>query len=471
MNSDRQIRHIHDSDGGDWNSWLLQSELPALYISLLEAITRTRVPGCSVYDYWPRYSNRNTSDISSILTTKFWQNIVESDCSAKIFPIQRSITGNLQTITAAEEEYVSYREARFNLLEPDYRTLCDSFLPKLDLGDWKLIKPFNEAQKGLQKLVWAKKQAINHISPSFMAELFKSQSNANVLMRCWKSNYHSDIGFINRLLKFILTEATPDMLMGCMILPLGDNSLGCLQAMANGSQKFPVLPFDSLIESTVLQEVPNALVHPGLDSGVLGKLVSGNRLNVSHFSPADLPRLFERFSGKSQQCMKLFLEGVWKWYNQMQAQSSEAQKALIMLTDLNCLIATTPGALSEYCFLSLRSFRTFESPAILGEPLGLSGQMRVEWDFQALRTVLRSFQGDGLLLVDQDAFPWHLHSEESLENNKGIYRFLRCIEAMAYRKQQTVEAFIRSKFHEDPEYPVVGNILLAALYDQRERLI
>lgn len=454
MNQDLAIqsdRHAWlESDGHDWNRWLMESQVAPLYATLLAEIAK--LPKCPVYEFWPEYpqesakSNGPAIELSNVLKASFWTTILNPDCEYKIFPVHKSDVAGAWELTTANH-------ACFNLLSnSEMPKILAGLLHRMPLRGWKLVRPTGKALSGLKRVhKTSESTTLRTLSPIFVAELFKNEENCEMLWEEWGRSHNSDIAVISNLFKFILTdEIPPEILLGCTILPLADKSRGLFRSKGDADFMIPVSN-DTLSEA-LEGLVPQLIVHPQLGESIFHKLTSGG-LNVSHFFLKDLPRVLEVMGDQSaKRRRELFVE-IWRVYNNLaQHDPSKAVEAYGALVRLPIVVATRPGDASEYAFIRLDEFQQNRHVAILEDPLGRKNWPMLSLDLPKVNEILQSFADAGLYQVNARTFPESGLGYESLETCAGLYRLLLCIETLAARRSSTIEAFIMSRSLGNPNY-------------------
>ncbi|KAI5809373.1 hypothetical protein BZA77DRAFT_328756 [Pyronema omphalodes] len=184
----------------------------------------------------------------------------------------------------------------------------------------------------------------------------------------------------------------------------------------------------------------------GLDEMVRAKLLKGNSLNISPFSFQDLPRVLHRLEVTkcTPKVKRDFFVQVWESY-----QKHGTGEDLEMLQKLPIVAAVSKNP-SGYLFLTVDDFREHKYPAMMSIQLS-----RFESQGQNAMAVFNVLEKHGLLLIDRATFPrWLARTrwveDEEVDKHGGLYRLLRCIEALCQKSHRSIESFISAEFGREP---------------------
>jgi len=430
----------------------METQVAPLYVTLLAEIAK--LPESSVYDFWPKYpqetakSDGATAELGKLLKASFWNRILDLDCQYKVFPVHNSDTTRTLEATTA-------KMACFDLGSlASTPEILVGLLPRMQLKGRKMVNPIGDACSGLVKALQkaGESNSLCTVSPEFVADLFRDDRNCEILWEEWGRTHNSEIEVISELLEFILADGVQtDILLGCAILPLADNSRGIFKR--KGGDGFVVPPaINSSLAKKLVDLVPQLVVAP-LGDLIFRKLTSGG-LNVSDFSLNGVPRVLAAMGDQSAKRRLEFFIEIWRDYNHLvRLQPEEAAKAYRILVGLPIIVATKLGDASEYDFYSLRDFHQYRHTAMLEDSLDRSrGRPILHYELRQAKEILRSFAAAGLYQVDARTFPESELERESLGTCTGLYRLLRCIEALAARGGSTIEAFITARSIDNPNY-------------------
>jgi hypothetical protein len=413
---------------------MMEDQLAELYISLLENIASSSL--ISVYDYWPKPPTTGKK-IGDVVKRAIWKRIL--DGTNRIFPVQSIVAKPASSETATE--HVSYRTALLNLLPDDH--ILNSILPRLNLNTWRLVKPVGEAHKAFSAFLTAGDIPINAVSPSFVANIFKSEDNCRILQEIWSKELSYKIGGINQILDYIFSKGQPQDFIDCIIIPLMNTKLGRIRA--TGDSNYFLLDRNRSLYMALAKLVPDMVVHPGLDDRIRTKLLDGNRLNISPFSFQALSRVLTCLDERriTPEAKREFLMKVWNSYNR-----HEIQADIDTLNKLPIVVAKTNNA-SGYQFLTIEDFKTQKYTAML--EVDMAGSLGSD-----ARAVFEELMKHGLLVIERKTFPaWNLDNrwvgEEDIKKHGGQYRLLRCLQTIASKSYHSVESFVRTELGAAPD--------------------
>lgn len=333
-------------------------------------------------------------------------------------------------------ENLDFKAATFNLLNPADSEFLMEILLRFGLHD--IVSP---PQKLRDDLKTYNPDSMKSLSPEYLLRLLRSTTYLKKLFQIWKEK-DRNIEFFNKLLSFILSGDTPEeseeltkfgyktiipgRLIGCVLLPLANDTLGQFRSKTATTPNF--LVSKTREEWAILNVSPALVVHPNLEPSTIGKLMSTSELNIADFQFDDIPRVYEAMNqkngGHSVDERKDWISKVWSYFELCTRGSPEKQKScLSILNDMPVYFGTPIGQSNTHTeFLSPAQFSSGSIPAIVQQS-GLSISQNL---------IIQSFEG--LILLDPSAFPQFLLSSEimgSVSGAQGVCRLLKSIGSLA----------------------------------------
>lgn len=364
--------------------------------------------GVNGYRYWPPYPSATTDAISRVISTAFWEKVVE--LPYRLFPPEtldiNGIPKNLE-----------FEAATFNLLDSPSSEFFVDLLLRLGLRD--IASPPQKIRDSLRAY---NPEPMKFVSPEYILALCRSPKYKDGLFQIWKECQHN-MEFFNILLLFIIKRVTPESLIGCVLLPLLDRNLGQLLPKTATVASFLIAKTPD--ERAILDVSPNLVPHPDLDPSVIEALLAMDNLNIANFQFEDIPQLHATIGDRSTDYRKSWIKKVWTYFENCIRKSPEKQEEYLqILNDIPVYFGTPVGQPNTHT--------VFLSPAELSASLipAIMKQSRLTY---SQNSILESF--NGLILLDRSAFPQSELPSELVGGGTsgilGIYRLLKSIKILA----------------------------------------
>jgi sacsin len=204
------IENSAREDGADWNTWLLTSAIPNLYLPFLEDLTRK--VGKDAFRFWPQAVPPKGS-LSELVYISFWEQLRSSSC--RLFPLARQP----DTKKRQPPKLLELKQATFD------------FLPR---ARWSVLRSFLESEiptlvrvpSAIAKMLQSSPPIVTYVTPSVLRMMFHSEEAAKQLAKIEPKLEAFDV-----LLKEIIPKCDADFeeLNGCRVLPLADGTMGMLR--------------------------------------------------------------------------------------------------------------------------------------------------------------------------------------------------------------------------------------------------
>ena len=428
LSGDRQSISVEETArdaGSDWNKWILEKEIPQLYLSFLEDVGRKI--GAKVFSFFPtKGATGNT--LSDLVRSSFWGLLPTSH--HRLYPVVDKVSASDHVGMEKEKhrqrrppQLVEFQEATFNLLGTSMSRDLTSVLP---LWFKNLVQPTESLRGGMGQL-----PGILVISPSLIRKTLQSTEAVGHLANLMKRD--------DRLLKSLLRYITPvtdvdlNELNNCGILPLVDGTLGTLVARSQSSQStyFSVSP----AERNLFSFAAGALISDEIDTKFMEKIKDSERFNVYTLNQGHIGILLEvktLWPADPDQEYKEWLVEFWKYMNE------------------HCPAATASrpsAATNAYMDIQLQQFPLHEARC------GTKSQYASFESFACLPAVVESASPDertlclglpGLYLVNPQTVPTQLLVEEQcLARPASLCRLLKAMSLLASRQGKALRDYVR----------------------------
>jgi sacsin len=427
LSGDRQniaAEETSQDAGSEWNKWLLQKELPRIYLTFLEDIGRK--VGQDVYNYFPVESSRGRELLSDLIRTSFWENIRSSRC--QLFPVVEAsqdlddprVRGR-KNRTAPN--LITFERAVFDVLD---QRGSKAFQPLLDGCLDDLVRPPVQLAKHIRRV-----PEVKVLTPAIVRGVLRSPRATKYVEKAKRSHE----GFLDALLSFIMPTTTDEVveLDGCPVLPLANGKLGTLllkSKVAKGGGDGMYFSADTKVHDLFAFASPLLAANKGNEKFV-EKILSSNLLNLKTLEKSDVGVILGcKESWTPESTPKTWLHRFWKYMNSpnQPTPGSTAQEAedLGSLQHFPLLLLLHRDG--KETFDSLHNFH--KNPVVV--------QSTVEEHMNLFR------QFPGLAVVDAGTIPKpYCDAENSLLYQASISRFLKSLNLLAVTDGTTVTEFVR----------------------------
>jgi sacsin len=427
LSGDRQniaAEETSQDAGSEWNKWLLQKELPRIYLKFLEDIGRK--VGQDVYNYFPVESNQRRDLLSDLIRASFWENIRSSRC--QLFPV----------VEASQDLDDSRVRGRRNRTAPNLITFERAVFDVLERRDSKAFQPLLDSC--LDDLVRPPVQLAKHIrcvpevkvlTPAIVRGVLKSAGATKYVEKAKQSHE----GFLDALLSFIMPTTTDEVveLDGCPVLPLANGKLGTLllkSKITKGGNDRMYFSADAKVHDLFEFASPLLAANKGNEK-FLEKIRDSKLLNLKTLEKSDVGVVLGcKESWTPESTPKTWLYRFWKYMNSTTQPTigSTAQEALDLdsLQHFPLLLLLHRGG--KETFNSLHHFHN--NPVVV--------HSTVEEHMNLFR------QFPGLAVVGAETIPKpYGEAEKTLLYRASINRFLKSLNLLAVRDGTTVTEFVR----------------------------
>ena len=429
LSGDRQniaTEETSQDAGSEWNKWLLQKELPHVYLQFLEEIGRRT--GHGVYKYFPVAFNGRQHLLSDLIRASFWENIKSS--SYRLFPV----------IDVSQDLRMPGTERQSHRTAPNLVPFECAVFDVLKQRDSEALQPLLDGQ--LDALVRPPTQVTNHIrqvsgvkvlTPAVLRHVLRSK---NATMQLEKAK-QKDKNFIDTLLSFIMPTTTTEVLEldGCPVLPLADGRLGtlCVNPLTSTKRGSDKTYFSANAEWHSLFSFASSRLSANRgNEKFVKKVLDSGLLNLKSLEKKDFSVMLDcKKSWAIESTSKTWLFDFWK-----------------------CMNSTIPSTMdaTELDVLDLDPFQHF--PLLLLRHGDGKETLNSLHHFQNNPVVVYSaveehmnlfFQFPGLDVVDARTLPGsYYEAEKSLFDRASLNRFLKGISLLAMRNATSVTEFVRS---------------------------
>jgi hypothetical protein len=194
---EQERRNIRiDSDGigieSEYNRWLLSSQMPQLYLCLLERLLQVKNDNIQ---WWPGTRNRDTNVPTQMFMNAFWTSEILKECPRRIFVSNYSPPSSLSPndVVLFSKDSTKY-------------TSCHGTLSKV----LSIVPPPNVAELPISLFEYAAKAQLRSVDGPFVKELLDDLPIQRL-----------EIREINTLLRYLLDENVP---LDGLQIPLDDGS-------------------------------------------------------------------------------------------------------------------------------------------------------------------------------------------------------------------------------------------------------
>lgn len=194
---EQERRNIRIDSGGigmesEYNRWLLSSEMPRLYLCLLEKLLQIQNVNIQ---WWPGTRSRDTNVPTQMFMNAFWTSEILKECPRRIFVSNYSPPSSL---SPNDVVLFSKHSAKY--------TSCHDTLSKL----LSIVLPPNVAELPIDSFEYATKAQLRSVDGRFVKELLDDLPIQRL-----------EICEINTLLQYLLDEKVP---LDGLQIPLADGS-------------------------------------------------------------------------------------------------------------------------------------------------------------------------------------------------------------------------------------------------------
>jgi sacsin len=422
-------------DGSAWNRWLLDENLPCLYLQFLEDLVR--ILGTDVFRFWPT-AEISRDSLSDILRAAFWRKVPFS--RYRLYPqANRMIQGPVLRTGRGRGNREPLRPiVSWELKEAMFDFLCNRSSHNLQ----DLLRSWNQNLvrvnlHTLSKSFKALTPPISEITPSCIRKSLQSTTVCDELEKCSRA----DPSVLDELLQVIWPRRDQERgeLDGCRILPLQDGSLGVLRLAQSGRQTYF---FTTVREQKLFGFASRIFVRAEVENTktVFGEtvykcpeflqwLVKSSAFNVRNLSVEDLKQVLSCRNSADwapTPALESWLKDFWAYFNK---QYSPPRGETGAVTVAQCgienfqLFKASKGPNTIYI-----SPTTFESlPAVVGP-----------WEKQP---ALLCAQFPDLYIVNSAFVP------DSLARENFVPRFLKAIREISNTKRVDLGEFLSSSLN------------------------
>ena len=415
LQSDRQTPISEEKNGPleglEWNNWIFKEGIVPLYLPFLRFLMRRH--GTNGYRFWPEPpSELENPDYASLtISTEFWKKVGESsfDLYPQI-PSPMSRGGQLQT-----SENLTIKETIFDFLSTEQSEFIVPLL--IQLGITNIVTPPPAVMKGLTKATTGEVSLLS-VTPVYVRDILRNQTQCKLLQEHWKKDPENLMSNTNKLLSFLLEDASEDCLTGCSLLPLDGGSWGTFSRESISQTQY--FTARTPLERSILEVSAGSLVLDGLEPPVIKGLL-GKGMNISPLTFDCIPSLCKLVEAKKPEYRRAWLVSVWKYFELCVVEHpTKRGQYLKSIQSLPVYCGSVVGEPDTLCFLSPLSFASGGLPAIVNPYTPLLGKGKAAL-FRAL---------NGLILVHKSTFPTIGPFAESIESPSGAHLLIKAISAL-----------------------------------------
>ncbi|TVY68700.1 Sacsin [Lachnellula suecica] len=308
LSGDRQSistdEHGARSHGAKWNRYLLQDELPKLYLTFLEDLGKMVLQ--DVFKFWPQGDPPKRS-CAEILCVSFWEQLPTS--SNRLFPKAQSAQTDTKVGQRRAAKLFDINQAVFDFLPKTHSPILASLLLSLGVN---LVREI-PADIAKRLKVIADTYDLNFVTGSLLRKLFKTErSRTYLLEEMAKSSRVWEVLF-NHLAP---AEADFADLDGCYILPLAHKTLASLNFLGDNEAKLSSYYLVSEKELTLFGFASKCFVSGNINDKLVQILQSG-KFNVAPLKLSHVERLLQvrpAVSSPHPDANKWLVE-FWKFWN------------------------------------------------------------------------------------------------------------------------------------------------------------
>ena len=433
LSGDRQniaTEETSQDAGSEWNRWLLQEELPRVYLQFLEDIGRKT--GHDVYKYFPVGLSGRQHLLSDLIRTSFWGKVGSSTC--RIFPITKGsqklmIPGIKCRGNRIAPNLVTFETAVFDVLE---QRDSEALQPLLDSCLDVLVRPPPQIAKYVRGV-----PGVKVLTPAMLRGVLKSTNATEHIERAKQR----DKKFLDIFLSFLMPTTTSEVvdLDGCPVLPLANGRLGTLYLEPTGGNQSGCdkMYFSANDECHALFSFASSILSANRGDGkFVKKVLDSGLLNLKRLEKKDASVMLDcKESWAPQSTSKTWLSNFWKYINSTSPSTTDAAEPesldLDSLQHFPLLLIRHPDGQE-----TLNSLHHFQNNPVV-----------VHSAVEEHMNLFNEFSGLGV--VDSVTIPRSFReAEKSLFKLASINRFLKSINLLAIRDDTSVTEFARSNLSE-----------------------
>jgi sacsin len=433
LSGDRQniaTEETSQDAGSEWNKWLLQEELPQVYLQFLEDIGRKT--GYDVYKYFPVEYGERKNLLSNLIQASFWEKISSSRC--RLFPVVMGFQDLRTSETKSRSKrtapnLVAFESAVFDVLE---QRDSEALQPLLDGCLDGLVRPPTSLANFITRV-----PGVKVVTPAMVRSILKSTK----AMEHVEKARQKDKKFFDILLSFITptTLADVDELDRCQVLPLANGTLGtlCLKSTMCTNSGSDKMYFSLNAECRGLFSFASSILSADRGNGkFMEKVLGSGQLNLKSLEKKDISVMLNcKKSWTLESPLKTWLFHLWEFMNSNTRSTIEATEPEVL--DLDSLqhfplLLLRDGAGKE----TLNSLDYFQNnPVVVHSTIEEHTNLFTELP--------------GLAVVDRRTLPEaYCEAENSLFDPASMNRFLKGITLLALRDETNVTEFVGLNLNE-----------------------
>jgi sacsin len=434
LSGDRQniaTEETSQDAGSEWNKWLLQKELPHVYLQFLEDIGRKT--GHDVYKYFPAESSGRQHLLSDLIRVSFWENIRSSSC--RLFPVieisqDPRMPGIKHRSNRTAPNLVTFEHAVFDVLE---QRSSEALQPLLDGWLDNLVRSPMQLAKHIRRV-----PGVKVLTPAMLRDVLRS---AKAPQHVEKAKQR-DKDFLDTLLSFIMPTTTAEVieLDGCPVLPLADGGLGTLflkstMGTKSGSNK---IYFSADAECYDLFSFASSLLCAKKGNRkFVQKILDSGLLNLKTLERRDVNVMLDcKESWTPESTPKTWLVNFWQYMNSNTQSTMDGNEREVLNLDSlqNFPLLLLHHSDGKETLNSLQHFQN--NPVVVRS--AIAEHMNIFTKFP------------GLAVVASGTIPGsYRRAEKSLSDLASMNRFLKSIKLLAKRHGMSVTEFVRSSLNEE----------------------
>ena len=454
----RSITLEASTEHSDWNSWLLESCIPALYLETLNYLA-PRI-GQGVFDFWP--TGRPLATLPEKLSQAFWKRLVShgrdlDNLLALIMQHMQPSKKDGGSLLTLSQNTVSLTDARFDFLDETssqiLQPLLKQIIPTLVRPSRNLRSVFSAKSLELQLKI---------VDIECLADSFKKEENCKLLEAyiAQLADEKKQHILIRTLLKTMIPQTRSEdvdiwpMLNGCRIMPRPrwDLSLGMLRWQPTPDVERHLIVTKE--EESLFAFAADRMVHAGLFSKPAGTSVDSTgafhdpiniilqcqKFNVREMEISDVGSLLARADSPTashRDFQDFFFDAwilkLWEYLNRhfgaVCKPKNSSEPKIEVTVDTLCRNAG---------ICNLRLYRVTSNQSYISPQQFSDMPCVVEPSDEQQRKLLALFPG--ISTVDPKCTPLLLQKEESdLNCWKSFRRLLRAFEALEKTANITIK--------------------------------
>lgn len=418
LTGDRQSIAIEETSqdaGSEWNRWLLETQLPFLYLQFLEDLGRKI--GEDVYKYFPLSSTPHL--LSDLIRASFWNQIGSS--VFRLFPItytpdfKDSHSKSLRTAP----NLITFEESIFDTLDETTFDTLRLLIRRFRKDVVRLPLPLQQHVKDVPK--------VKTLTPSIVRKILKSATPADI-----EDAAQADDGFLRSLLSFIIPKSAEEIidLHDCPVLPLLAGKIGMLQLKPTcDGEKNVITYFSVSAEQQTLFSFASSIFCARLGNSKFVRLIGDSGLlNVKELRRSDAGTILTFRKPSNLEFSSV--TWLYRFWNYMNAEVNSAAPDILNLDTVHDfpLVLVRDSSNTE----DVKSLTEFHTKPVVVQS-GIDDHKDLFSEFA------------GLLVANYKTLPLsYQDTERSLFEPHGIKRFSRCISDLATNDGKSLTEYARA---------------------------